>query len=117
MHPDLPLAEQTVVVLKKSASPLELPRIFELLELLPQWRLETNMGIQQLVRIFEFPDFTKATEFSKFITAMADEANHHPLQNVQDNLLTMYWWTHSIRGLHLNDFIMAARCDELYLNN
>jgi 4a-hydroxytetrahydrobiopterin dehydratase len=28
--------------------------------------------------------------------------------------VTVNWWTHKIRGLHRNDFIMAAKTDELY---
>ncbi|MHC4149572.1 MAG: 4a-hydroxytetrahydrobiopterin dehydratase [Planctomycetota bacterium] len=24
------------------------------------------------------------------------------------------WWTHKIKGLHRNDFIMAAKTDQLY---
>jgi 4a-hydroxytetrahydrobiopterin dehydratase len=27
--------------------------------------------------------------------------------------VTVTWWTHKIGGLHQNDFIMAARTDEL----
>ena len=28
--------------------------------------------------------------------------------------LTVTWWTHKIRGLHRNDFIMAAKTDQLF---
>jgi len=28
--------------------------------------------------------------------------------------VTVTWWTHSIKGLHLNDFIMAAKTEGLY---
>ena len=28
--------------------------------------------------------------------------------------VTVTWWTHKIKGLHRNDFIMAARTDRLY---
>jgi 4a-hydroxytetrahydrobiopterin dehydratase len=117
MRPNLPLVEQRVVTLKKDTPPLEMPEIFALLERLPQWRLEKNQGINQLVRFYEFADSTEAVTFSQFITAMADSVNHHPVQQIAENLLTMRWWTHSIKGLHLNDFIMAARCDELYRDN
>jgi 4a-hydroxytetrahydrobiopterin dehydratase len=117
MYPDFPLAEQAVVAIKKGTPPLDMPKILELLEQLPQWRMEKNAGSNQLVRVFDFPDFTQAVAFSRAIAAMADEANHHPQQQVEENLLTMRWWTHSIKGLHLNDFIMAARCDQMCFNN
>ena len=28
--------------------------------------------------------------------------------------VTIYWWTHKIRGLHRNDFIMAAKTDRTF---
>jgi len=28
--------------------------------------------------------------------------------------VTMAWWTHVAKGLHRNDFIMAARTDQLF---
>jgi 4a-hydroxytetrahydrobiopterin dehydratase len=117
MNPDFSLAEQTIVAIKKGAPPLDMSKVLELLEQIPQWRMEKNAGINQLVRTFQFPDLTQALAFSKAINAMADEANHHPVQQLEENLLTMRWWTHSIKGLHLNDFIMAARCDHMCFNN
>lgn len=116
MHPNFPLAERRVVALKKDTPPLETPEIFEWLEWVPQWRLEKLQGVNQLVRFYEFADISSAIDFSKLITEMADSANHHPVQQVEGSLVTMRWWSHSIKGLHLNDFIMAARSDELYRN-
>ena len=127
------LATQDIVLCKKGTPPMAAEKIAELLKLLPDWhvekdpgnnqplrmidsRVEDNTGISQLVRTYEFADFAEAKQFSDLVKAMADEANHHPFLHVEGNILTMRWWTHSIKGLHLNDFIMAARCDELYLH-
>jgi len=33
---------------------------------------------------------------------------------VEYGKVTLTWWTHKIKGLHVNDFIMAAKSDKLY---
>ncbi len=117
MNNDLSLAEQNIVMCKKGTPPMEREKIAEFLELLPEWYVEDDSGVSQLVRNYEFADVAEAVKFSAFVKAMADEANHHPLLHVEGNTLNVRWWTHTIKGLHLNDFIIAARCDELYRDN
>ncbi len=38
---------------------------------------------------------------------------HHPLIITEWGRVTVQWWSHKIRGLHNNDFIMAAKTDEI----
>jgi len=80
---------------------------------LPDWAIETVDGVPQLVRVFRLPSFTAALALADRIGAAADAAGHHPALLVEWGRLTVRWWTHSIGGLHENDFIMAARTDEL----
>jgi 4a-hydroxytetrahydrobiopterin dehydratase len=44
----------------------------------------------------------------------AEEEGHHPALLTEWGKVTVTWWTHKIGGLHHNDFIMAARTDELF---
>jgi ABC-type multidrug transport system fused ATPase/permease subunit len=44
---------------------------------------------------------------------IAEAEGHHPALLTQWGSLTVTWWTHKIRGLHRNDFIMAAKLDSL----
>ena len=39
---------------------------------------------------------------------------NHPTLLTEWGRTTVTWWTHKIKGLHRNDFIMAAKADELY---
>ncbi len=45
---------------------------------------------------------------------LAEEEGHHPIILIEWGQVTVTWWTHKIKGLHRNDFIMAAKTDELY---
>ncbi|MDF3015185.1 MAG: pterin-4-alpha-carbinolamine dehydratase, partial [Thermomicrobiales bacterium] len=44
---------------------------------------------------------------------LAEEEGHHPALLTEWGKVTVSWWSHKIRGLHRNDFIMAAKTDAL----
>ena len=87
--------------------------IAELQPQLPDWQLKEVEGMRRLERVFKFKNFAQALEFTNKIGAIAEEENHHPLIITEWGKVTINWWTHKIGGLHKNDFIMAARSDEL----
>ena len=78
------------------------------------WKVKEVDGMKRLEKIFRFKNFAQAMEFTNKIGAIAEEENHHPLIITEYGRVTVDWWTHKIGGLHKNDFIMAAKTDELY---
>jgi 4a-hydroxytetrahydrobiopterin dehydratase len=52
--------------------------------------------------------------FTKKVGELAEEEGHHPALLTEWGRTTVTRWTHKIKGLHRNDFIMAATTDELY---
>jgi 4a-hydroxytetrahydrobiopterin dehydratase len=79
----------------------------------PEWRVETRDGEARLERVFPFPDFAEALAFTNRVGALAEEEGHHPALLTEWGRVTVGWWTHKIRGLHRNDFVMAAKTDAL----
>ena len=77
----------------------------------PGWRIVEREGIERLERVFAFPDFVKALAFTNRVGALAEEEGHHPALLTEWGRVTVTWWTHTIRGLHRNDFVMAAKTD------
>ena len=59
---------------------------------------------------------SKALEFSNLIGDMAEEEGHHPLIITEWGKVTIKWWTHKIKNLHLNDLIAASKTENLYIN-
>ena len=86
----------------------------ELLPQVPEWRVEEVDGVPRLVRSFEFPDFVSALAFTNRVGEVAEEEGHHPAITTEWGRVTVQWWTHKISGLHKNDFIMAAKTDEVF---
>lgn len=109
------LAEEPVILCKGGTPALTAAEQQALLPLVPSWSVVEDNGIQQLQRSFTFGNFANALQFANQVGASAEAANHHPALLVEWGKVSVRWWTHTIHGLHRNDFIMAARCDRLYL--
>lgn len=90
----------------------------EIAELHPQvveWQIIEMDGIKRLQRVFKLKDFVAALNFANSIGEIAEEEDHHPMLIVEWGRVTVQWWTHVVKGLHKNDFIMAAKTDEIYI--
>jgi 4a-hydroxytetrahydrobiopterin dehydratase len=70
--------------------------------------------IKKLTRVFRFGDFAEALAFTNALGELAEEEDHHPALLTEWGRVTVTWWTHKIKGLHRNDFVMAAKADEVY---
>ncbi len=79
----------------------------------PAWRIVERDGIKRLERVFRFGNFAQALAFTNQAAALAEAEGHHPALLTEWGKVTVTWWTHKIKGLHRNDFIMAAKTDQL----
>lgn len=88
----------------------------ELVLMVPEWRAIVVDNIMQLEREFKFKNFKQAMDFTNRLADLAESEGHHPGILTEWGKVTVTWWSHSIKGLHRNDFIMAAKTDELWAN-
>src|SRR4030042_550695 len=70
-------------------------------------------GVDNLERTFGFRVFAGALAFTARVGAEAEAEGHHPTLLTEWGRVKVTWWTHKIKGLHRNDFIMATRTDRL----
>lgn len=80
---------------------------------IPDWEIVEVDGVERLRRSFKLKDFSQALAFTNRIGEMANAEDHHPLIVLEWGKVTVDWWTHKIHGLHINDFIAAAKTDDL----
>jgi 4a-hydroxytetrahydrobiopterin dehydratase len=80
----------------------------------PEWQVVEHDGIKRLERVFKFKNFVQALAFANQVGELAESEGHHPAILTEWGRVTVTWWTHKIRGLHRNDFIMAAKTSRLY---
>ena len=86
----------------------------EFLPQVPEWKIVEREGVQRLERVFKFKTFVQALAFTNQVGELAEAEEHHPTILTEWGKVTVTWWTHKIRGLHRNDFVMAAKTDRLY---
>lgn len=80
---------------------------------IPEWEMIEVEGIKRLQRVFKMKNYAEAVELTNEIAKNAEQEDHHPLIILEWGKVTVQWWTHVVKGLHKNDFIMAAKVDEL----
>ncbi|TMQ46979.1 MAG: 4a-hydroxytetrahydrobiopterin dehydratase [Candidatus Eisenbacteria bacterium] len=88
--------------------------IAELLPEVPDWQAVEVDGVRRLRREFRFKDFRTALDFAVRVGELAEREQHHPDLHVAWGKTVVETWTHKIGGLHRNDFILAAKTDNLY---
>ena len=94
-----------------SISPAEIENFYPQI---PEWEIVEVGGVKQLIRQFGFRNFVSALEFTNKIGELAEAEDHHPSILTEWGQVTVTWWTHAVNGLHLNDFITAAKSDAIY---
>ncbi|MES1164692.1 MAG: 4a-hydroxytetrahydrobiopterin dehydratase [Verrucomicrobiota bacterium] len=87
-----------------------------LLREIPAWAGAATASGQprQLRRTFQFKDFLGAMAFLNRLASLAEAEQHHPDFCVHYNKVDVTLWTHSVGGLSENDFIVAAKLDDLF---
>ena len=78
----------------------------------PGWSLKTDP--ERIERDFRFPDFAQAQAFAVQVGDLCEAEGHHAEIQYGWGHCTVGFWTHKIKGLHRNDFVAAAKTDELY---
>lgn len=107
------LAQEHCVACRKSAPRVTPADVAELKPQIPDWMLYEVGRIPRLERMFRFPDFKTALAFTVRVGQLAEAEGHHPMLVTEWGRVTVMWWTHAINGLHRNDFVMAAKTDQL----
>ena len=100
----------------KGGPSLSLSEIDQYQSQVPDWEIVEIEGVKRLVRQFKFDNFVEALEFTNRIGELAEQEDHHPSILTEWGRVTITWWTHAVEGLHLNDFITAAKSDQLYVS-
>jgi 4a-hydroxytetrahydrobiopterin dehydratase len=84
-----------------------------LLAQIPDWVPEVNNGIMMLERVYKFKNYKLAWAFANKVSELAEKEFHHPAILLEWGKVKVTWWSHAIKGLHKNDFICAAKTDQL----
>jgi len=76
---------------------------------IPKWTVSSDD--ERISRVFRFKDFKEAMVFVNKVAELAESEGHHPDITIVYNIVTLELTTHAVKGLSVNDFIMAAKID------
>lgn len=105
------IAEKKCIPCEGGVDPLSTDGIVEFLKIVPGWVLGEDR--KRIKREFEFKDFLDSMMFVQKVATIAETENHHPDIHIFYNKVNLELYTHAIGGLHENDFIVAAKINEL----
>lgn len=106
------LTKKHCVPCEIGTQPFDLETINGLLPMVPEWKVEDTKMIKRGLR---FKDFVEAMKFVNKVADIAESEGHHPDIFISYNYVRITLMTHNIGGLSENDFIMAAKINELYI--
>lgn len=105
------LASKKCIPCEGGTVPLFKPRAEELLKELNGWELSPDA--KKISKTFSFRNFADALAFTIKVGAVAEEEGHHPDVLLKWGSVGVELSTHAIGGLSENDFILAAKIDEI----
>ena len=104
------LCDLTCGPCKGGTPPIKGPQLEQLHRQVSDWEVVDEHHLQ---RQFKFPDFASALAFVNRVGELAEQQGHHPDVELSWGKAVVKLHTHKIGGLSENDFIMAARIDQL----
>ena len=108
------LSDRKCVPCEGGVDPCPLPYVQQQLEQLPGWKL-THDG-KRIRKDWELKNFVQGLKFLELVGGVAEAEGHHPdlhLEGYKNVWIEI--WTHAIGGLSENDFILAAKIDQISL--
>lgn len=82
-------------------------------EISNEWKLLEEAGVLKIKRSFKFSGFKEAISFVNKVAVLAESEGHHPNIFIYYNKVDLELYTHAIKGLHENDFIIAGKVEKL----
>ena len=107
------LSQSSCEACRLDAPVLSEQEIKELAPQIPSWIVHEEDGIKRLICSFAFSSYEDSVNFTNKVAELAEQEDHHPEIVLEWGNVTVSWWSHKIKGLHKNDFICAAKTDDL----
>ena len=103
------LTQKKCIPCEAGTPSLEESKISELLNQISSWQVKEG----HLYKKFKFKNFVEAMKFVNSVANIAEQEGHHPDFSVHYNRVEIELWTHAIKGLSENDFIIATKVDKV----
>ena len=108
------LAEKKCIPCEGGIAPIDITEIHKYLKMINGWQVESDQSkIYYLIKEFKFKNFLESQNFINKVGSIAETENHHPDIWFGWGYAKIKIYTHAIKGLHENDFILASKIDKI----
>lgn len=114
LEPMESLANEHCRPVRRENSQVTGKHLLRLHQMVPSWRLIEHTHRTCLQRAFPFHTFFEAREFTQRVCRLAQMEEHFLAILTEWGQVQVTWWTPGLKGIHRNDFIMAAKTDRAY---
>ncbi|CAD7704124.1 unnamed protein product [Ostreobium quekettii] len=113
------LKTRKCVPCEQGGEPLPSKEVDLLCNQVPGWKvIKDSEGRDRIRTEWKVKSFVHGLECFKRIAEVAEEQNHHPDLHLENwNTVRLELWTHSVGGLTENDFIMAAKINDIDISD
>lgn len=108
------LTKMSCMPCRKGEAPLLPKEIAEYFAALEGWDLIEVEGVSRLHKTYAFGTYLAGLAFTNRVAELAEAQQHHPEIVIEWKKVQVSWWTHVVDGLHRNDFISAAKTDDIF---
>ena len=105
------LSNQTCVPCEGGVEPLTQAEAEKLNTQVKGWVLTPGVG--GIEQVYTFPNFVSALAIVNSVGALAEREGHHPDVELGWGRVKIALTTHAIKGLSINDFVLASKIDEI----
>lgn len=106
------LTQRNCVPCEGGTPPLPDEKEEELIKQVQDWIL-VHDETHKITRQFRFKNFKEALLFVNKVGELAEQEGHHPDIKIVYNKVQLDLFTHAVGGLSENDFIMAAKINQI----
>ena len=108
------LLKKKCVPCESGVIPFDISEIHKYQKKVDGWEIVKNdKNIFFLEKNFKFKDFKESQNFVNNVGKISEEEGHHPDINFGWGYAKINIMTHAIKGLSENDFILAAKIDQI----
>lgn len=105
------LLERRCVACAPGSAALSVSEQLELGREVPDWE---NLEGSKIRREFRFKTYLDGIAWTQEAGKLVDSEDHHPDLRILYRKVIVELWTHTVKGLSANDFIVAAKLDQLF---
>ena len=92
-------------------------KLEDLVSQLDNWEITDYGGSDALYKVYQLGNFIDAQRLAKKFGVLAESYDHHPIISYTWGKLEVYWFTHSLKGIHLNDVFLADQTEKIAQNS